>query len=145
MNFDQIYDEYYNKILNFCFRSLKNRQLAEDCTQEVFLAFLNKMHKLRLDTNVAAWLYTAAKFEIKLCISRNKNNIPIDEIGEIGVNDFEETGKLSELLTDEEYEMLIEYFVKGEDVNIMASKRKISVAALYQRINRLKNRIKKKM
>lgn len=61
LSFDNIFKEYYEKILNFCYAKIGDRQLAEDCAQEVFLALSKKMHSLRLDTNIAAWLYGAAK------------------------------------------------------------------------------------
>lgn len=54
MNFDDIFRENYEKILNFCYVNVGDKQLAEDCTQEVFLALSKKMHSLRLDTNITA-------------------------------------------------------------------------------------------
>lgn len=68
MDFDNIFREYYEKILNFCYAKIGDKQLAEDCTQEVFLALSKKMCSLRLDTNITAWLYGAAKNEIKRCL-----------------------------------------------------------------------------
>ena len=43
MNFDDIFRENYEKILNFCYLNVGDKQLAEDCTQEVFLALSKKM------------------------------------------------------------------------------------------------------
>lgn len=142
MNFDNIFKEYYEKILNFCYVKIGDKQLAEDCTQEVFLAFSKKMHSLRLDTNISAWLYGAAKNEIKRCLRKNKrNNVPIDDLAAIPQEINENSGMLEEILTTEEYLVLEEYYLNGEDISKLADDKNLSVKAMYQRIHRIKQKI----
>lgn len=44
-----IINEYYDKVYNFCFANLnRNKQAAEDCTQETFLTFSRKEINLNL-------------------------------------------------------------------------------------------------
>ncbi len=38
-----IFSEDIEKILNFCYAKIGDKQLAEDCTQEVFLILSKKM------------------------------------------------------------------------------------------------------
>lgn len=142
MNFDKIFKEYYEKILNFCYAKIGNRQLAEDCTQEVFLALSKKMHVLRLDTNVSAWLYGAARNEIKRCQRKNRrNNVSVEDLDEIPQQTTENSGTLEELLTVEEYRILEAYYLNGEDIAKLADDKNISVSAMYQRIYRIKQKV----
>lgn len=141
MNFDDIYKEYYHIILNFCYFKLNNRELAEDCTQEVFLALAKKMHTLRLDTNIAAWLYKAAKIEILRCNKKHKHNISLDEIDDIPQEIVESQGIFDDIITEDEYQTLNDFFVNGEDVKKLAVDRKLSLSAMYQKINRIKQKV----
>ena len=142
MNFDDIFREYYEKILNFCYAKIGNKQLAEDCTQEVFLVLSKKMHKLKLDTNITAWLYGTAKNEIKQCFRKNKkDNISIDDLSEIPQKMSENIELFNEIVTDEEYIILENYYLNSEDISKLAEDTKISVSAMYQRIHRIKQKI----
>lgn len=142
MSFNDIFREYYEKILNFCYAKIGDKQLAEDCAQEVFLALSKKMHSLRLDTNIAAWLYGAAKNEIKYCLRKNKrDNIPLDDLSEVPQDTEEHSGLLEKIVTDEEYHILENFYVDGEDVSKLAANNKLSVSAMYQRIHRIKQKI----
>ncbi len=127
MNFDDIYKEYYHKILNFCYLKLNDRQLAEDCTQEVFLAFSRKMHSLRLDTNLGAWLYKAAKIEILRCHKKHRNNISLEELEDTPQEENTPEGAFENILTEEEYKILNECYIIGEDVKKMSADRNLSV------------------
>lgn len=142
LNFDDIFREYYEKILNFCYAKIGDKQLAEDCTQEVFLALSKKMHKLKLDTNISSWLYGAAKNEIKRCLRKNKhNNISVDDLAELPQKTQENIGLLDEIITTEEYSILENYYLNGEDISKLAKDKKMSVLAMYQRIHRIKQKI----
>lgn len=141
LNFDDIYREYYHRILNFCYLKLNNRELAEDCTQEVFLALSKKMHSLRLDTNVGAWLYKAAKIEVLHCYKKRKNVISLDELEDIPQENNDPQGVFDDILTEDEYNTLNEYYINGEDIKKMSAERNLSTSAMYQRIQRLKQKI----
>ncbi|MCM1133733.1 MAG: sigma-70 family RNA polymerase sigma factor [Ruminococcus flavefaciens] len=128
--------------MNFCYASIGDRQLAEDCTQEVFLTLSRKMHSLRLDTNVPKWLYRTAKLEIKRCLRKNKHkNISIEDVPEIPQAFNENLGLFEEILTEEEYSILNKYYLYGEDISKLAEERNLSVKAMYQRIHRIKKKI----
>lgn len=141
LNSNEVYKKYYCQILNYCYAKLSNRQLAEDCTQEVFLALSRKMHSLKLNSNVAAWLYTAAKFEINRCYRKNKGDISLDDTEEILQEESEPQGIFDDILTEDEYILMNDYYVNGEDVKKLSSDRKLSSSAMYQKINRIKQKI----
>ena len=141
LNFDDIYKEYYHKILDYCYLKLNSQELAEDCTQEVFLALSKKMHKLKLDTNVGAWLYKSAKIEILRCYKKRHNDISIDELDDIPEKNNETMNMFDNIITEDEYQTLNEYYINKEDIKNMSAKRNVSESAMYQRIHRIKQKI----
>lgn len=141
LKFDDIYKEYYHKILNYCYLKLNSRELAEDCTQEVFLALYRKMHKLKLDTNVEAWLYKAAKLEILRCYKKQDNHISFDELDDIPEKNNEPMNLFDDIITEDERRTLNEYYIDNEDIKKMSADRNLSEYAMYQRIHRIKQKI----
>ena len=79
-----IINRYYDTVYNLCFARLnRNRQAAEDCTQETFLTFFSKRGKLEFTDNIQLWLYRTAEKVIKSYIRRNKQIlIDVDEVAD---------------------------------------------------------------
>lgn len=59
--FDVIYERYRARIFSFLLRLSRNRTLAEDLLDEVWLRLVTNARKLREDTNLPAWLFTVAR------------------------------------------------------------------------------------
>ena len=59
--FDDLMRKYYPRILNFAYRFIGNRQLAEDLTQDVFLKVYNSAARYQPRSKFQTWLYTIAK------------------------------------------------------------------------------------
>lgn len=82
------------------------------------------------------------KNEIKRCLRKNKkDNVSIDEWTEIPQDSHKNSGMLDEIVTAEEYNVLEEYYLDGEDISKLAADKKLSVKAMYQRIHRIKQKI----
>ncbi|RYY48197.1 MAG: RNA polymerase sigma factor [Chitinophagaceae bacterium] len=59
--FDELYERYGQKLFSYFFRMLwKNRELAEDFTQELFIKLLKNINTYSLGTNLSTWLYSIA-------------------------------------------------------------------------------------
>jgi RNA polymerase sigma-70 factor, ECF subfamily len=72
--FGCLFDLYYDKIFNYCLRTLENRQNAEDATSEVFFKALESLPKYKWQGySFGAWLYKIASNEV-VNFYRNKNN-----------------------------------------------------------------------
>lgn len=107
-----------------------------------FFLYFQRKCKLKLDTDIAAWLYGTAKNEIKQCLRKNKHdNVSVDDLTELPQKTQENTGLFDEVITDDEYSTLENYYLNGEDVSKLAEDKKISVSAMYQRIHRIKQKI----
>lgn len=129
-------------IFNYCYVKLNDYKRAEECTDDVFLALSNKMHKLRLTTNVPAWLYKAAKFQLKKYYRMKRNDVSLEllEGAEI-ISQVSENGIFDGIIDNEEMKILTDFYVYGESIEKIASDRKMTEAAAYQKINRIRRKI----
>ena len=144
MNFDEIYEQYYEKIYRFCCLRLNgNKELAEDCTQDVFLILLRKINKLNITTSIPSWLYGTAKNELNNYYRKIKNDISLDspEASNISSEDMFSDGILDEILDNDEFILLEEFYVLGENIDEIAKIRNKSPKAMYQQIRRIKQKI----
>jgi RNA polymerase sigma-70 factor, ECF subfamily len=59
--FEELYARYAQKIFSYFFRMLwKNKELAEDCTQELFLKLIKHGAGFDATRNFSTWLYSIA-------------------------------------------------------------------------------------
>lgn len=103
-------EEQYDKIYKYCYYKLKNREHAEDITQEVFLRFFENS-TYRSAGKRLQYLYTIAR---NLCIDeyRRKGTEPLEEEPVVNEADDEVIGRLDlkralERLDEQEREMLL--------------------------------------
>lgn len=95
--------------MNFCYLRLGDKELAEDCTQEVFLILAQKMDTLKLSTDISLWLHKTAKLRIMQYYKKHKDYIPLDEIEDNVQDTTEPLGIFENIITDDEYQTLKEY------------------------------------
>ena len=70
--FNQIFNQYKNKVINLSFRFVKNKQAAEDIAQEVFIKIYEKKVKIDPDSKFFTWLYRVTVNASLDLIRRNK-------------------------------------------------------------------------
>ncbi len=58
--FRLIVNQYQTPILNCCFKFLKNKELAKDVTQEVFLEVFKSISQFRSEAKFSTWLFRIA-------------------------------------------------------------------------------------
>ena len=144
-----IINRYYDTVYNLCFARLnRNRQAAEDCTQETFLTFFSKRGKLEFTDNIQLWLYRTAEKVIKSYIRRNKQIlIDVDEVADKLISEeqsFEEQSVAFDGLREEEKELLTIYYdyEYGERIRL-AEEKGLTQSALYNRVYRIKQKLYK--
>lgn len=149
-NCEQIMQKYYRELYNYFFVKLRyNKQSAEDCTQELFMILLKKHKNLDENNNIRIWLYRTADNVIKTYHRKNPDiNISLEDSME-AMNTpapdcfSQDETDLSEWLTDEEIELVRLYYDTSHgDRKSTAGKLGITVTALYQKINKIKQKIK---
>lgn len=94
-SFRVLVDKYQQSIFNYVYKMIRNKQDAEDITQEVFIIAMRNVHKLKDSSAFKCWLYKIAhnstlKFIKKsnlLSIIRFKNPTDLDRLQ--NVNPYE--------------------------------------------------------
>ena len=87
--FEALMRKYYPRILNFIYRFVSNRQIAEDLSQDVFMKVYKSAWRYRPRSRFQTWLYTIA---INVCLNelRRKSNlmVSLDETHEFGESEL---------------------------------------------------------
>ena len=153
----ECYDQYRIRIFNYCLSRLDSREAADDCVQETFIVFYNKLLDGEEFENPRAFLYRTADNFVKRQKQNDavdlKRNIPLDEATDIGVTDeylsrldlidYEEIAKiLLNLLTDEEKQIYDLRYIQKQGVEDISEQLGISRPAASMRLMRLRNKIK---
>ena len=154
----ECYDQYRIRLFNYCLSRLDgSREAADDCVQETFVVFYNKLLDGEEFENPRAFLYRPADNFIKRQKQKDaaelKRNIPLDDAADIGVADeylsrldlidYEEIAqRLLLLLTYEEKEIYSLRYVMKNGVEEIAEKLGITRPAASMRLMRLRNKIK---
>lgn len=143
--------KYYDSVYNVCLSLLKDCHAAEDCTQEVFLLFFRKREKLDLSDNLSSWLYGAAR-NLSKEYRRKHSEIPVElpddtaAVTDVWNTFIEQINEIYSILGKEDAQLLIEYCeTNSQEREKLAERYGMSVNALYQKIIRLRKKLKEKM
>ena len=60
MDFDNIYEEYFNRVYYKVLSVVKNDDDAEDICQETFISVYKNLSKFREESNIYTWIYRIA-------------------------------------------------------------------------------------
>ncbi|ONI46226.1 RNA polymerase subunit sigma-24 [Candidatus Epulonipiscioides gigas] len=140
----------YNKIYTFCYFKVKNREVAEDITQETFLKYFSTTDYLERGKKLA-FLYTIAR---NCCIDyfrKTKNIINIDDLSGEEIQPVEETQNLEtsivvqaavSQLNHEHQEIVLLRFTNELGVGEIAQYLGISRFAVYRKLNSIEKELK---
>ncbi len=154
----ECYNEYRVRLFNYCLSRLDgSREAADDCVQETFIVFYNKLLDGEEFENPRAFLYRTADNFVKRQRQKDavesKRSIPLDDAENIGVTDeyllqldlinYDEIAKtLLNLLTHEEKQIYDLRYIQKIGVEEIAERLGISRPAASMRLMRLRNKIK---
>jgi RNA polymerase sigma-70 factor (ECF subfamily) len=156
-------NQNYNSIYKYCyFHLFYNKELAEECTQEVFTTLYVSLNKLTNYDNLRAWLYRTAdnyvfRYVKKVSIE-SKHQISYDSedsfdiidttqefetILDKEINEEEFVIKIFDSFSVSENQIYQLYFREKKSLNQISSILNISETTVTTRIYRLKNKVKK--
>ncbi len=155
----ECYNEYRIKLFNYCLSRLDgSREAADDCVQEAFIVFYNKLLNGEKFENPRAFLYRTTDIFVKRqkqqTASELKHQVPFEAAADIGVTDDEYSARLDlidydecanillDLLTNEEKRIYDLRYIQRIGVDEIAEKLGISRPAASMRLMRLRNKIK---
>lgn len=154
----ECYKEYRTKLFAYCLSRLGAREAADDCVQEVFIVFYNRLLEGEKFENPRAFLYRTAdnfvKREKEKTARELRREVPLESVQDIAVTneeyterldliDYEECAKaLIGLLSDEEKKMYDLRYIQKIGVEEISRILGISRPAASMRLMRLRNKIK---
>ena len=74
--FDELVERYQRRLLNFVFRTIGDRERAEDLVQEVFIRVHRHLHRFDQTKKFSTWIYTIASNLAKNEL-RNRSRNPL--------------------------------------------------------------------
>lgn len=106
-SFKYFFDRYYSDLCNFVHVYLHNQVLAEEIVQDIFVFFWENREKLKINTSVKAFLFSASKFKSLNLLRDNKTKRRIVEI--IGKTEpFQTTEEDSSYIDTDEFKKILD-------------------------------------
>lgn len=132
--------EQYDKIYRYCYFKVKNRDIAEDLTQETFLKYFNQTSYINKGKPLA-YLYTIAK---NLCIdfyrkSSKEESLNEELLGSDDVSAFETNFTVKQAvftLPIDLLEILLLRYANELSINEIANIMEISRFSVYRKLNK---------
>ena len=149
--FNELMEKAYDKIYIFASKGCNDRELAEDIVQETFLEAYRKADILIDHPNVMGWLYTTVKNKMMKMGSKREEHCLLDEAFNYrgfaegkgdGYKEIELAETIKSAVSEEEYEMLCDYYVNGYSSDEVAEKYGIDKGVIRMRISRMKKKLK---
>lgn len=135
MDFDEIFEEYFDRIYYKVLGAVKNPEDAEDISQEVFISVYKNLHKFRSESNIYTWIYKIAINKIYDFFRKRKIELDINEeiLGMDSSVDTENKVVLEEklkLISPKEREIVILKDIYGYKLKEIAEMKNINISTV---------------
>ena len=108
-SYEELYKKYYKLVYNIAFSILKNKENAEDISQNVFIKIGNLKKEKLPNSYEASWLYTVTKNECISLFRKTKETLTIEDIKNENLED-----EIEGIIQKNLYEKLMENLEKIE-------------------------------
>lgn len=135
MDFDEIYEEYFDKVYYKILGIVKNDTDAEDISQEVFLSVYKNLSKFREESNIYTWIYRIAINKTYDFFKKRKLEFEINEdVLSLPENINFDTNVILEeklkLISDREREIVILKDIYGYKLKEIAEMKNINLSTI---------------
>lgn len=135
MDFDEIYEEYFDKVYYKILGIVKNDSDAEDISQEVFLSVYKNLSKFREESNIYTWIYRIAINKTYDFFKKRKLEFEInEEVLSLPENINFDTNVILEeklkLISDKEREIVILKDIYGYKLKEIAEMKNINLSTI---------------
>lgn len=93
--FEALIDSCGDRLVKMCFLILKDRSLAEDAVQEVFVQIYRSVKKFKGNSSLYTWIYRIAVNKCRDILKKKNEYSPIDEVDVLSDEDVEKQVVLS--------------------------------------------------
>ena len=84
--FEYLYNSHSKRVYTICLRMLKNRDDAEDLTQQVFLQVFRRISTFRAESGFATWLHRVTVNIVLMHLRRKRPEVSADSLEQGGAN-----------------------------------------------------------
>lgn len=152
--FDDIYNRYSNRVYKQCFSLVKNRELAKDFTQEIFIKVFVKLNTFQKRSDLSTWLYTIS---YNYCIDqiRSKKRLRVEYIADFALGNISELDQPESMNADlhyleaamrelpaEEVKMLRLKYEEGVSIKLLSQEFNVSESAIKMRLSRIRVKLR---
>lgn len=123
-----LFKRYSGMVLGVCIKHVKDTDLAEDLTMQVFEFLLNKVHQYEI-SNFKSWLFVISKNTCLMYLRKKKVEINEQWLGENASVIMEKHAQLHLNNNEEEKESKIEELLEG--INKLSPEQKWCVELFY--------------
>lgn len=79
--FEQLYRLHCRRVYSLCLRMVRNPDLAEDLTQETFLAVFRGLRRFQGNSAFSTWIYRVARNTVLMCFRKKRlNETSLDDL-----------------------------------------------------------------
>lgn len=161
--FENLCEKYYKDIYKYIYFSIKNRDTANDITQDTFIVVYKNIEKIYKYENPGGFIFKTAQNLIKnykkeiykkliketsldeSIIYIEDNYTSIEKILNDKIDVYEYIDDIIESLSSEKYRLYKLYYIDGISMKKIAEDEGIEYPALRMKYVRLRNEIKKKV
>lgn len=144
---EALYRAENEKLRAFAGRTLASAQLTEDALQETFLTAVLKIAELRASPNPTGWLFNVLKYHVmrqnRTWAALLRKMAVLDDAQLYHLDQQEE--ELRFRLPQESARLLVQYYVEGQSLEVLAREAGCSVDAVKMRISRAKKALKQEL
>ncbi|MBQ3437080.1 MAG: RNA polymerase sigma factor [Fusobacterium sp.] len=135
MDFDSLFEEYFDKVYYKVLGIVKNPDDAEDISQEVFMSVYKNLKKFREESNIYTWIYRIAINKTYDFFKKRKNEFEInEEVLSIADEFNSDTNIILEekfkLISDKEKEIVILKDIYGYKLKEIAEMKNINLSTV---------------
>ncbi len=147
----ELLDEMYVQLRKSIYRGCGDWDLADDVVQETFLEAYRRLDIIISHPKPEGWLYVTAKKKLMKMIKKKGTLYPVEdeylvvEVEEEKYGNIELAETIKSAVTEEEFQMLCDYFVNGYTSVGIAEKYHVPESNVRMKMSRLKKKIQEKL
>ncbi len=145
--FNLLYDRYSNKVFAKCISMLKDNDIAEDATQEIFVKVLLSLSKFNGKSKFSTWLYSITyNFCIDI-IRKGKKDIitPLDDNTYLDIEDNIDDSEILETNVFRLKEILEKMNIDDKSILMMKYQDDLSIKEICDLMDKTESAIKMKI
>ena len=144
-SFQDLYDEYFGKLCTTAYRLVRDRDAAYDIASDVILKLLEYKRDIALVKNHIAYIVTMVKNQSRDYLAKRNRELSVAEIWhreEKASTDMLWLEDIFQVLTEEEKEIFILYYVWDFSLKKVALQMKITYGAVKAKKLKIKQKLK---